>query len=64
MKNAVLRHNHYKQCVENLKTIRVKQNVIRSKAHQIGSFNQTKLALTAFDTKRFIKDDRIHTLAY
>ena len=64
VKNAVLRHNHYKQCVENLETVRVKQNVIRSKAHQIGSYNQTKLALTAFDTKRYIKDDGIHTLAY
>ena len=44
--------------------ITVKQNVIKSKSHTISTYNQTKVALTAFDTKRWICDDNIHTLAH
>ena len=62
MKKQSLRHQHYKDILFKLST--VKQNAIKSKAHDIGTYHQTKVALTAFDTKRYILDDNIHTLAH
>ena len=64
VKEAHLRHKHYKDTLFNLSTVSVKQNVIKSKAHTIGTYHQTRVALTAFDTKRYILDDNIHTLAH
>ena len=64
VKKAYLRHHHYRDVLDNLSTVRVKQNVIKSKEHQIGTYHQNKAALTAFDTKRWICDNGIHTLAY
>ena len=64
VKKAFLRHKHYRDVLDNLSTVRVKKNVIKSKGHQIGTYHQNKAALTAFDTKRWIKDDGVHTLAY
>ena len=64
VKKALLRHHHYKQSVNNLTTFKVKQNVIKSKLHKIGSYHQNKISLSAFDTKRWILDDGIKTLAY
>ena len=51
-KKAHLRHKHYKDCLNNLKTIWVKQNIIKSKGQVISTYHMHKLALTAFDTKR------------
>ena len=42
----------------------MKQNFIKTKSHTISTYHQTKVALTAFDTKRWICDDNIHTLAH
>ena len=64
VKKAHLRHEHFKDCLESLKTYAVKQNIIKSRAHTISSYHITKIALTAFDTKRWIQNDNIHTLAY
>ena len=64
VKKAHLRHEHYKHDLFNLSITRVKQNVIKSKSHTIGTYHQTKIALTAFDTKRWICEDNIHTYAY
>ena len=64
VKKAHLRHAHYKECVKNHKTYSLKQNVIRSKGHNIGTYNQTKIALSAYDTKRWICENGIDTLAY
>ena len=38
--------------------------MIRSKAHTISTYHQKRTALTAFDTKRWICDDNIRTLAH
>ena len=35
-----------------------------SKKQRVGSIHQKRVSLTAFDTKRWIKDDGIHTLAH
>lgn len=64
VKKAFLRHHHFKDVLDNLTTIRVKQNVIKSKNLILGFYHQTKAALTAFDTKRWIKDDGINTYAH
>ena len=64
VKKAHLRHSHFRQCLEELKTISVTQNVIKSKAHTVSSFHMNKIALTAFDTKRWILDDNTSTLAH
>ena len=64
VKDAFLRHHHYKDVLSNLSTVRVKQNVFKSRHHDIGTCHQHKVALTAFDTKRWIENDGIHTLAY
>ena len=64
VKKACLRHTHYKETHTNLSTISIKQNVIKSKSHTIATYHQTKISLTAFDTKRWICDDNIKTYAY
>ena len=63
-RKAHLRHLHFKDCLDNLKTINIKQNIIKSKKHTVSSYHVNKVALTAFDTKRWIEDDNINTLAY
>ena len=64
VKMAHLRHDHYKTSLFNLKTIIVRQNMILSKNHTISTYHVAKTALTAFDTKRWILQDNIHTLAH
>ena len=64
VKKKYLRHKHYKDSLFNLKTILVKQNIIKSKNHTISTYHTIKVGLSAFDTKRWIKADNMHTLAY
>ena len=64
VKKKYLRHKHYKDSLFNLKTILVKQNIIKSKKHTISTYHTIKVGLSAFDTKRWIEADNIHTLAY
>ena len=64
VKKAFLRHIIYKETLDNLSSFIVSQNSIKSKGHQIGSYHQKKIALTAFDTKRWICDNGIDTRAY
>ena len=59
-----LNHDDYNMVLEKLESIVVKQNVIRSKKHTVKTYHTKKVALTAFDTKRYILDDNINTLAY
>ena len=37
---------------------------IQSKRHKIGTYKIDKISLLCFDNKRFVLNDRIHTLAY
>ena len=59
-----LNHDDYNMVLEKLESIVVKQNLIRSKEHTLKTYHTKKVALTAFDTKRWILDDNINTLAY
>ena len=37
---------------------------IQSKKHKLGIYETSKILLSAFDDKRFVLNDGIHTLAY
>ena len=41
-----------------------KMNVIRSHLHTIFTETVNKIALSPFDDKRLIREDKIHTFAY
>ena len=57
-------HDDYKACLfTKIKQSR-KMNVIRSHLHDIYSEEVNKVALSAYDDKRVILEDGIHTLAY
>ena len=64
VKDRFLRHEHYREVLDELKSVYVRQNVILSRQHDVGTYHQTKVSLTAFDTKRWICDDGYHTLAH
>ena len=64
MKKRHLKHEHYIDCLTNMSTFTVSQNIIKSRKQIVSSYNVKKTALTAFDTKRWIACDGIHTLAH
>ena len=64
VKENHLRHQHFVDCVKSLKTISITQNNIVSKKHTLYTVNQTKIGLSAQDTKRYILNDGIRTLAH
>ena len=63
VKNRFLAHEEYRGVVLNNNTVTVKQNTIKSVQHKLGTYHQTRLALTPYDTKRYILDDGINTRA-
>jgi hypothetical protein len=54
----------YKKCLRSRKPQSRTMNVIRSRGHEIYTETLNKVALSADDDKRIIRDDGIHTLAY
>ena len=64
VKEQHLKHEHYKTSLFNWDDVYVRQNVILSLNHKISSFQQCRSSLTCYDTKRWILDDGIHTLAH
>ena len=44
VKKTYLKHQRYKETLDNLSTVTLKQNVIKSKAHTMGSYHQKKVA--------------------
>jgi len=59
-----LRHELYKQCLDEHKEMKHKQIVIRSRGHQMGVYEQNKTSLSPLDTKKWIAADGITTRAY
>jgi len=49
-----LRHELYKQCLDEHKEMNHKQIVIRSHGHQMGIYEQNKTSLCPLDTKKWI----------
>ena len=37
---------------------------IQSKKHKLGPYEIDEISLSCFDDKRYVLDDRIHTLSY
>ena len=59
-----LRHELYKQCLFNKETQMESMNLFRTDHHNIYTVQLTKTTLSAYDDKRYILNDGIHTLAY
>ena len=59
-----IHHDHYRSTLESESDYYVTQNLLRSYKHTIFSVNQKKIALTAYDDKRYLLNDSIHTRAY
>ena len=61
VKDDHLHFQHYLDTFKNFHSFIVKQNLISSTAHPVRSVHQRKIGLTAFDTKRWLCEDTIHT---
>ena len=59
-----IRHKDYKDTLFNERQMRHKMNTIRSKMHEIGSYEINKISLSCFDDKRYIHDSGISSYAY
>ena len=59
-----IHHEHYKEALFDKKFFHHKMNMLRSYKHQIYGVRVNKLSLSPLDTKRWIADDGITTLAY
>ena len=59
-----LSFDNYLQCVMEAKTTNVKQHSIRSYKHKMYTIEQNKLALSPIDTKRWLMNDGISSLAH
>ncbi len=59
-----LKHDMYKYTLETGGRMYSNMNVIRSSYHQLYTMLMNKVSLSAYDDKRFIKKDGIHSYAY
>ena len=60
-----LRHENYLKILQNANNISTcKFRAFRSINHVLNTVEISKLCLAAFDDKRYILDDGVHTLAY
>jgi len=59
-----LKHEIFYKALYNQKKFFCSMNLIRSKRHRLTTNNMTKVALHCFDSKRFILNDGIRTLAH
>ena len=59
-----LKHGNYKQILDSGERMTSNMKMIRSFDHNIYTVNVTKISLSAYDDKRFIKDDGISSYAY
>lgn len=64
VKEIYLKHDKYKDCLNNIKIEECKNHAIRSINHQLYLMKMNKIALNPFDDKRYILNDNITTLAY
>ena len=59
-----IQHNDYKQALFNKELFRHTMSMLRSYKHQIYGIRLNKISLSPLDTKRWIADDGVNTLAY
>ena len=60
----ILTHDNYKEVLFNSEQMQHTMKTIRSKNHQLGSFELNKISLSCFDDKRFIHENGITSYAY
>ena len=65
-KNVIknIKHENYKDTLFNNKQIHHKMKTIRSKNHQLGSYEINKVSLSCFDDKRYILNNGYESYAY
>ena len=61
VKDEHLHFTHYLDALHSFQTFVSKRNLISSTAHTVRTVHQRKVRLTAFDTKRWLFEDTIHT---
>ena len=61
VKDDHLHFQHYLDTFKNFQSFVVKQNLISSTSHTVRTVHQRKIGLAAFDTKRWLCEDTIHT---
>ena len=61
VKDEHLHFSHYLDAFRNFHSFVCKQNIISSTAHTVRTIHQRKIGLPAFDTKRWLCDDTVHT---
>ena len=59
-----IKHHNYKDTLFKQSQMRHTMKTIRSKNHQLYSYEINKKSLSCFDDKRYISEDGVHTLAY
>ena len=59
-----LTHDNYKEVLFNNEQMQHTMKTIRSKNHQLGSFELNKISLSCFDDKRYIHENGITSYAY
>ncbi len=59
-----IRHEQYKTALFEKQTFRHGMDVLRSERHRIYGQHLNKISLSPFDSKRYISQDGVHTLAY
>jgi hypothetical protein len=59
-----LRHDMYLRTLREKTIEQAKYRLFRSRAHKIETVEYSKVALCAYDDKRFVLDDGVATLAY
>ena len=57
-------HEHYKESLFERKQFTHKMKILRSEGHEMYGMCMNKISISPFDTKRWIAEDGIHTLAY
>ena len=62
--NIATEFNEFKDTLFNKKVVRHKMKRIQRRKHKLGTYGINKISLSCFDDKRFVLNDRIHTLAY
>ena len=61
VKDEHLHFTHYLDALRSFQTFVSKHNLISSTVHTVCTVHQRKVGLTAFDTKRWMCEDTIHT---
>ena len=56
--------NEFKDTLFNKKVLRYKMRRIQAKKHKMGTYEIDKISLSCFDDKRFVLNNRLHTLVY